>query len=109
VDSVATALSDSRSAIAYLEGAREDIALLQSRRFAELLADMTEAALLAEEAAWDLDRRSDARKAAVARRFAARRLDRPAVRGITDPDRSVIDLFEPLVRYGPIEESDLAA
>ena len=33
----------------------------------------------------------------------------PPLRGITDPDRSVLDLFEPLVRYGSIDESDLAA
>ena len=51
----------------------------------------------------------DARKAAVARRFVSRRLATPALRGITDPDRSVLDLFEPLVRYGSIDESDLAA
>ncbi len=68
-----------------------------------------EGALLVEEAAWALDRNGDARKAAVARRFAGRRLATPALRGITDPDRSVLDLFEPLVRYGSIEESDLAA
>ena len=64
---------------AYLEAAPDDMALLQSRRFAELLADTTEGALLLEEAAWALDRDGDARKAAVARRFATRRLaTRPA-------------------------------
>ena len=68
-----------------------------------------EGALLVEEAAWALDRNGDARKAAVARRFVSRRLATPALRGITDPDRSVLDLFEPLVRYGAIDESDLAA
>ncbi len=79
------------------------MALLHSRRFAELLADTVEGALLVEEAAWALDRDGDARKAAVARRFVSRRLATPAVRGITDPDRCVLDLFEPLVRYGSIE------
>jgi acyl-CoA dehydrogenase len=109
IDAVAASTSDLRSAISYLEGADEDIALLHSRRLAELLADTTEGALLVEQAAWDLERRADARKAAVARRFVARKLTAPAARGITDPDRSVLDLFEPLVRYGEIEESDLAA
>jgi acyl-CoA dehydrogenase len=109
VDAVAGALSDARSAVAYLDGAPEDIVLLQSRRFAELLADMAEGALLLEEAVWDLERSGDARKCAVARRFASRRLSASSGRGITDPDRSVIDLFEPLVRYGQVEESDLAA
>ncbi|HVA04561.1 MAG TPA: acyl-CoA dehydrogenase family protein [Acidimicrobiales bacterium] len=109
IDTVAASLRDTRQAISYLEGAPDDIALLQSRRFAELLADTVEGALLVEEAAWALDRNGDARKTAVARRFISRRLTTPALRGITDPDRSVLDLFEPLVRYGEIDESDLAA
>jgi len=109
LDTVAASLGDTRVAISYLEGVPDDMALLQSRRFAELLADTVEGALLVEEAAWALDRNGDARKAAVARRFVSRRLATPALRGITDPDRSVLDLFEPLVRYGSIDESDLAA
>ena len=109
LDTVAGALADARSAISYLEGAPDDLALLHSRRLAELLADTVQGSLLVEEAAWALGRDGNARKAAVARRFAARRLATPALRGITDPDRSVIDLFEPIVRYGSVEESDLAA
>jgi hypothetical protein len=109
VDTVAASLTDVRAAVAYLEDAPDDVALLQSRRFAELLADTVEGALLVEEASWALGRDGDARKAAVARRFAARRLATPAVRGITDPDRMVLDLFEPLVRYGQVDEADLAA
>jgi hypothetical protein len=109
LDTVSGSLRDTREAISYLETAPDDVALLQSRRFAELLADTVEAALLVEEAAWALGRNGDARKAAVARRFAARRLATPRLRGITEPDRSVLDLFEPLVRYGAIDESDLAA
>jgi alkylation response protein AidB-like acyl-CoA dehydrogenase len=109
VDAVAASLADARTAADYLAGAPDDMALLHGRRLAELLADTTEGALLAEEAAWALGRDGDARKSAVARRFASRRLAAPPVRGITDPDRTVLDLFEPLVRYGPVEESDLAA
>src|SRR5579863_51802 len=109
LDTVAASLADTRLAISFLEGAPDDMALLQSRRFAELLADTVEGALLVEEAAWALDRTGDARKAAVARRFVSRHLATPLLRGITDPDRSVLDLFEPLVRYGAIDASDLAA
>ena len=109
LDTVAASLRDTETAIRYLESAPDDLALLHSRRFAELLADTVEGALLVEEAAWALQRDGDARKAAVARRFVSRHLATPALRGITDPDRSVLDLFEPLVRYGPIDESDLAA
>jgi hypothetical protein len=62
-----------------------------------------------EQAAWALDHDGDARKAAIARRFASRHLATAPLRGITDPDRMVLDLFEPLIRYGPVDDSDLAA
>ena len=109
VDAVNAAVNDVRAAAAYLEGAPDDLALLHSRRFAELLADTVQGALLVEEASWALQRDGDARKAAVARRFANRRLAAAPLRGISDPDRAVLDLFEPLVRYGHIDASELAA
>jgi len=109
LDAVAGALADARRAVAYLTDAPDDIALLQSRRLAELLADTAEGALLVEEAAGDLDDTGDARKAAVARRFAHRRLTVLPARGILDPDRSALDLFEAITRYGPVDPSDLAA
>jgi hypothetical protein len=108
VDGVAAALNDATEAVKVLAGLDDDLALLHSRRFAELLADTAEGALLVEEAAWSLDRDGDARKAAVARRFCARRLGTAPLRGIGDTDRTVLDQFEPLVRYGPISVDDLA-
>jgi hypothetical protein len=103
----AAAVRDARAelveAIAYLQSAPEDLALLRLRRFAYLMADTLEAALLCEEAAWSLRRDGDARKAAVAAHFCRRRLESPPVRGITSNDRTVLDLFEPLIRYGRLE------
>ncbi len=96
-------------AVAYLQSVPEDLALLQLRRFSYLMADTLEGALLCEEAAWQLENEGNARKAVVARRFCSRRLEARPVRGITDPDRTVIDLFEPIVRYGQIESTDLLA
>jgi alkylation response protein AidB-like acyl-CoA dehydrogenase len=107
VDGVADALADANEAVKVLAGLDDDLALLHSRRFAELLADTAEGALLVEEAAWSLDRDGDARKAAVARRFCNRRLGTAPLRGIGDTDRTVLDQFEPLVRYGPIGVDDL--
>ncbi len=108
-DVVARVRREAWEAVSVLSGAQEDLALLQSRRLAELLADTAEAALLLEEAGEGLREGSDARKAAVARRFVSRKLaDRP-LRGVLDRDRSVLDLFEPLVRYGPIEPGRLVA
>jgi acyl-CoA dehydrogenase len=109
VDSVARARDDARTAIAHLEGVPDDLALLHSRRFAELLADTVEGALLLDEAAWSLDGNGDARKAAVAQRFVFRRLANEPVRGILNTDRTVLDHFEPLIRYGRIEVDQLAA
>ena len=73
----------------------------------ELLADVAEGALLMDEAAWSLARDGDARKALVARRFVDRRLTSAPVRGILSADRTVLDYFDPLTRYGRIEPDQL--
>jgi acyl-CoA dehydrogenase len=108
-DAVASTLEDARKAASHMEAAREDMALLNLRRLADLLADLSEGAFLLDEAAWCLERDGDARKAVVARLFARRRLLQAPMRGIADPDRTVLDLFEPLTRYGRIEEHQAAA
>ncbi len=109
MDTVSASLADAQRAIDHLSGVDDDLQLLHSRRLAELLADTAQAALLLDEAAWSLDRNGDARKALVARRFVARKLaDRP-VRGILDPDRSALDQFAAITRYGRLEAGDLAA
>ena len=74
--------------------------LLEARRFAFLLADTVEAALLLDEATWALERDDDARKAVVARRFARERLAALPARGILDSDRTALDHFDTVVRYG---------
>jgi hypothetical protein len=107
-ESVATGLKEAREAVAHVERAADDVALLHAGRFSHLLADVVECALVLDEAAWALERDGDARKAVVARRLAQRRLTPPRVRGILDDDRAPLDLFEPLVRYGRIETADAA-
>ena len=108
VDAVRATLGDARQAIAYLDGASNDLQLLHARRLTYLLADLAQGALLLDEATWSLAR-DDARKAVVARRFAQTQLSVPRARGILDDDRTVLDLFEPLTRYGPIERAAAAA
>ncbi|MCJ7670916.1 MAG: acyl-CoA dehydrogenase, partial [Acidimicrobiia bacterium] len=71
-------------------------------------ADLVEGALLLDDASWQLARDGAARKAVVARRFAVNHLAPPRARGILDDDRTVLDLFDPLVRYGPIEPAAVA-
>jgi hypothetical protein len=108
VDAVAATLGEAREALAHVASAPNDLQLLHARRLTHLLADLMEGALLLDEATWGLAR-DDARKAVVARSFARARLVPPRARGILDDDRTVIDLFEPLVRYGPIERAAAAA
>lgn len=107
-DAVATTLVEARDAIAHLEAADTETQLLHARRFTHLLADLAEGAVLLDEAAWQLRRSGDARKAVVANWFARKRLAPPRARGILDDDRTAIDLFEPIVRYGPVEPADAA-
>jgi hypothetical protein len=107
-DAVAATLKDAREAIAYLTTADDDIQLLHARRLAYLLADLSEGAVLLDEAAWALDRDGDARKALVARRFARAHLENLPVRGIVDDDRTVLDFFDPLVRYGKVDAAAVA-
>jgi hypothetical protein len=103
VDTVAIALDDARAAVDHLASAPTDVQLLHARRLAFLLADTVEAALLLDEATWSLARDGDARKAVVARRFARERLAVLPARGILDPDRTVLDHFDTIVRYGALE------
>jgi hypothetical protein len=106
-DAVMMALGELQDAIRYVERAPEDMALLNLRRLSELMADTLEGALLVDEASWSLEERGDARKVVVAQRFAARRLEHQPMRGIGDPDRSVLDLFEPIVRYGELTPDEV--
>jgi len=108
-EAVAATLKDARRAVDHLVTAPDDIQLLHARRLAYLFADLMEGALLMDEAAWSLDRDGDARKAVVARRFARQHLETRPVRGILDDDRTPLDLFEPVVRYGRIEASEAVA
>lgn len=108
VDSVATSMAGAMAAITVLADGPDDVALLQSRRLAELLADTVEGALLLEEAAFALGRDGDARKGLVASRFVRRKLADLPLRGLMEPDRSVLDHFEAITRYGRVEQDVLA-
>jgi hypothetical protein len=99
---IGAAVDDVREAVAYLESAPEEVRLLQARRLTDYMADVAQASLLVEEAAWELAHKDSARKAAVARYF-ARRLAPQALRGITSPDRTVLDHFDAIVRYQRID------
>lgn len=96
---VAAGAEEARRAIAHLAGAPDDLQLLHARRFAFALADVVRSALLLEEATWAARHGKGSRKAIVARSF-ARRLAPTGFRGVFDDDRTALDDFELVTRYG---------
>jgi len=102
VSQIGRSVDELKDAIAYLERAPEDIRLLNARRLTDYMADVAQAALLVEEAVWELANKGSARKAVVARHFVDTHLVQHAARGITSGDRTSIDYFDPIVRYQPI-------
>ncbi|MFA5883047.1 MAG: acyl-CoA dehydrogenase family protein [Acidimicrobiia bacterium] len=109
VDAVHRTFAEARDALAFLADAPTDVQLLNARRLTYLLADLMEGALLVDEATWALARDGDARKAVVARRFARERLSAPRARGILDDDRTALDHFDAIVRYGAIDPATVGA
>jgi alkylation response protein AidB-like acyl-CoA dehydrogenase len=108
-ETVAGALGEVREALQHLSRADRDLAQLRARAFGNYLADVASAALLLEEAEWELRTTGSARKAVVAHLFAETHLRQHPMRGIMSPDRTILDLFEPLVGYGVIEPARAAA
>lgn len=102
IDAVEQTAREVREVIAYLAQADREVAMLHGRRLAGYLADLAQGALLLEEAAWEAAHRGSARKALVARIFADMHLVQRPLRGITSGDRTVIDYFDPIVRYQPV-------
>jgi hypothetical protein len=100
---VARALGEVRQALEFLSRAERDLTQLRARTFANYLADVAQAALLFEEAAWELENRGSARKAVVANLFVRTHLASPAARGLLSRDRTALDLFGEITGYGAID------
>ena len=106
-DIVAAGVREARQAIDFISHAENDIRQLHARRLTQWLAELTEGALLLEQAALELKETGSARRAAVARIFIEEHLTSAPMRGISD-DRSLLDLFDAVARYAPLEPSALA-
>ncbi len=102
-DRVRSFVEETREAVGYVAAAPKDVAQLHARRVTRYLADLTAAALLVEQATWELAERGSARKAALARLYTGVHLGVRPLRGIGQDDRLILDLFEPLTRYGAVE------
>jgi alkylation response protein AidB-like acyl-CoA dehydrogenase len=104
---VGRSVDECREAIAYLDRAPQEVRLLRARRLTGWMADVAQAALLVEEAGWELERKGSARKAIVAGYFARQKLAEKPLRGITSDNRTVLDHFDTIVRFQPLAPSSL--
>ncbi|MFQ5664869.1 MAG: acyl-CoA dehydrogenase family protein [Candidatus Binatia bacterium] len=102
VEAVRAGLADVREILTAVAMMERDAVQLHARAITGYLADLTQAALLLEQASWELTHRGSARKALVARIFTDRYLTAHPSRGILSGDRVALDLFDELVRYGNI-------
>jgi acyl-CoA dehydrogenase len=102
VRAIGESIDELHDAVAYVQRAPEELRLLNARRLTELMADVTQAALLVEEAAWELAHKGSARKTIVARQFVETRLAQHRMRGIASENRIPLDHFEEVVGYQPI-------
>jgi acyl-CoA dehydrogenase len=107
-DSVACASARLGENLARLATLRPEAAALRARLLANDAADAIQAALLLDEAGWELAAHGSARKAVVATWFTRTRLEangrwHPGNEGIA------LDLFEPLTRYEAIAPERAAA
>ena len=94
---IRAALGDCRQAVVHIRD-HHDEASSHGRRLLDLMADALCAALLLEEVVADFAG-GDARKAVVAERFIARRLQPPARRGLAPADDPGQRHFDAIIRY----------
>lgn len=96
-------------ALGWIAQSDPELVKTRARRFAQLAGDLAAAALLLDEATWELRERGSARKAVIASWFARAHLMPERCRGITSRDRTLLDLARPLVRYGEIAPAQARA
>lgn len=107
VGQAAAAAGRLRAAMAYLQDQNEDYVTLHAKRLADLMVEVSTAALLLEEAAEDLAAGGNARKAAMARLYIEKYLDPPPGRGITTGDTLLLRLSRRLIGYGHVSPEEL--
>ena len=103
---------DLLNAFATLATEDGDYAQLSAKRLAHYVFDVFTAALLLEEAQRDLEMggtegEGDGRTALVAQQFVDRYLTDHEARGITSGDRFVLEGFDPIVRFEPVDPETL--
>jgi hypothetical protein len=107
-DAVARGRARVAENLARLAAADPEVAALRARLLANEVADVVQAALLLEEAQWELTARGSARKAVVAAWFTRARLESSG-RWHPGNEAIALRLFDALVRYEPIAPEEAAA
>jgi alkylation response protein AidB-like acyl-CoA dehydrogenase len=107
-ESLERARAELAESLARVAGAAERAQRLHAGRLANQMADVAQAALLVEEASWELADRGDARKALVATWFARAHLD-PRGRWHPGNEGIALDLFEPITRYEAVDPDRASA
>jgi len=109
VAALRAATNELREILGALPGMDPEVVQFKTRALTGYLADVVQAALLIEQATWELSQRGSARKAVVARLFTDRYLTVHPARGVLSGNRIALDLFDPIVRYGTIAPGRAAA
>jgi acyl-CoA dehydrogenase len=111
IESLAAEIRDERdgleAAIATIGTEAVEYAQRQAKELADYIFDVTTAAVLIEQAQWQLDEDDNARKALVARRFVDSYLRESDERGITDADELSTEAFDATVRYAGLDPEQL--
>jgi hypothetical protein len=108
-DTIRSYAAEVQEAVNYVAAAPKDVARLHPRRIARYMTNLMSAALLAEQAAAELNTKDSARKAALARLYANVHLGARRLGGIGQDDQIVLEGFDAITRYGVLEPSRLGA
>jgi acyl-CoA dehydrogenase len=98
-----------QNALATLATEDGDYAQYHAKRLSDLIFDVVTAALLLEEAQWQIDEASNGRKAFVARRFVETRFGDDEAYGVTSGERFAMedDAFAAITQYAGVEPGSL--
>nr|WP_233265200.1 acyl-CoA dehydrogenase family protein [Halomarina oriensis] len=105
-ETVRDELADLQTAMATLATEDRDYAQLQAKELANYVYDVFAAAELLDMASEDLAA-GDGRRVLVAREFVTRQFGRESGRGIASGDRTAMDQFDAIVRYGSVAPEEL--
>ena len=104
---VAQYAKEVQEAVNYVAGASKDVSRLHPRRITRYLANLVSAALLVEQASWELESKGSARKAAVARLYANVHLAGHSLGGIGRDDQIILGCAQEITAYGEVDPDRL--